>query len=49
MLLTLINTKNVKSQKYNGKSLIKWQIRNLKRIKRMDNNCHILDLVQAFS
>ena len=43
----------VKSQKYrtprkiqNGKSIIKWQNQKL---KRMDTNCHITDLVQAFS
>ena len=29
-----------------GKSLIKWQNQKL---KRMDNNCHIPDLVHAFS
>ena len=46
----------VKSQKYwfpmkfqNRKSLIKWQNHRIKHIKRMDNNCHIPDLVQAFS
>ena len=27
--------------------LIKWQIQRLKHTKRMDNNCHIPDLVQA--
>ena len=46
----------VTSQKYwapnkdqNGKSLIKWQNQNLKHVKRIDNNCHIPDLVQTFS
>ena len=34
---------------HNGKSLIKWQNQNHKQIERMDNNCHIADLVQAFS
>ena len=45
-----------KSQKYwtprniqNGKFLIKRQNQMIKQIKRMDNNCHIPDLVQAFS
>ena len=33
----------------NGKSLIKWENQELKHIKRMDNNCYIHDLVQAFS
>ena len=32
-----------------GKSQIKWQIQKFKLIKRMDNNCHISDLIQAFS
>ena len=32
-----------------GKSLIKWQNQTTKHIKRMDNNCHIPDLIQAFS
>jgi hypothetical protein len=32
-----------------GKSLIKWQNQMTKHIKRMDNDCHIPDLVQAFS
>ena len=31
------------------KSLIKWQNQMTKHIKRMHNNCHISDLVQAFS
>ena len=31
------------------KSLIKWQNQMIILIKRMDNNCHIPDLVQAFS
>ena len=46
----------VKLQKYwtprkiqNGKSLIKWQNQKHKHIKRMDNNCHIPHLVQAYS
>ena len=33
----------------NGKSLIKSQNQMLKHIKRMDNDCHIPDLGQAFS
>ena len=33
----------------NGKSLIKWQNQKHKHIKRIDNNCHIPDLVHAFS
>ena len=32
----------------NAKSLMKWQNQMIKHIKRMDNNCHITDLVQAF-
>ena len=32
-----------------GKPLIKWQNQKFKHIKLMDNNCHIRDLVQAFS
>ena len=32
-----------------GKSLIKWQNQMTKHIKRMNNNCHIPHLVQAFS
>ena len=46
----------VNSQKYRTsrkiqklKSLIKWKIQKLKHIKQMDNNCHIPDLLQAFS
>ena len=31
-----------------GKSLITWQNQMTKHIKRMDNNCNIPDLVQAF-
>ena len=31
------------------KSLIKWQNQKLRHIKQMDDNCHIPDLVQAFS
>ena len=31
----------------NGKCLMKWQNQKLKHIKRMDNNCHFPDLVQA--
>ena len=31
-----------------GKSLITWQNQRIKRIKRMDNNCLIPGLVQAF-
>ena len=31
------------------KSLIKWQNQKLRHIKRMNNNCHIPELVQAFS
>ena len=31
------------------KFLIKWQNQKLKHIKQMDNNCHIPDLIQAFS
>ena len=33
----------------NKKSLIKWQNKTIKHIKRMDNNSQITDLVQAFS
>ena len=33
----------------NGKSLIKCQNQKLKHIKRMNNNCHIPDLIQALS
>ena len=33
----------------NGKSLIEWQTQMLKHIKRMEYNCHIPDLEQAFS
>ena len=33
----------------NGKFLIKWQNQKPKHIKQMNNNCHIPDLVQAFS
>ena len=47
--------KKVKSQKYwtpreiqNGKALIKSQNQS-KDTKQMDNNCHVPDLVQAFS
>ena len=32
-----------------GKSLITWQNQMTKHIKRLDNNCHIPELVQAFS
>ena len=32
-----------------GKSLFKWQNQKLKHIKRMDNNCQVFDLVQAFA
>ena len=32
-----------------GKSQIKWQNQKFKHIKRMNNNCHIPDLVQAVS
>ena len=32
-----------------GNSLITWQNQMTKHIKRMDNKCHIPDLVQAFS
>ena len=45
----------VKSQKYwilgklkKGKFLIKCQNQKLKHIKRMDNNCHIPELIQTF-
>ena len=30
-------------------SLIKWQNQKFKHIKRMNNNCHTPDLIQAFS
>ena len=33
----------------NGKYLIKWQNQTIKHIKRIENNCHIPDLVQAYS
>ena len=33
----------------NGKSLIKWQNQKIIHIKRMNNNCQIPNLVQAFS
>ena len=33
----------------NGKSINKWHNQKLKYIKRMDDNCHIPDLVQEFS
>ena len=33
----------------NEKSLSKWKNQKLKHNSRMDNNCHIPDLVQAFS
>ena len=32
----------------NRKSRMKWQNQMIKHIKRMDNNYHIPDLVQAF-
>ena len=49
-------SKKVKSQKYwtprkfqKGKLLIKRHYQKLKHIKRMDNNCHNPDLVEAIS
>lgn len=33
----------------NGKSLIKRQDQSSNHIKRSDNNCHITDVVKAFS
>ena len=50
-----MSVSKVQEQKYrtprkiqNRKSLIKWQNQQLKGIKRMENNCHIQDLVHAF-
>ena len=41
--------KNTARKNQNGKSLIKRQSQKPKHFKRMDNICHISDLVQAFS
>ena len=48
-----LHEENVKSQNYEFggkfKTLIKWHNQKLKHIKRIDNNCHIPDLVHAYS
>ena len=43
-----INKKQNPRKVQSRKSLIKWQNQKLKHTKRMDNNCHIPDLKQAF-
>ena len=51
IILQKLNHKNTELQGkiQKGNSLVKWQNQKLKHIKRMDNKCHIPDMVQALS
>ena len=42
-------TTKLREKIQNGKCVIKWQNQKLRHIQRMDNNCHIPDLVKEFS